>query len=713
MKIVKEDKIQKWLEKDYQKIRNLIQNTDIFYKLETNQIPYFSIDYLIKQKVAKSAKYVYDLLDDVDLVIANKNISLEKSERLYPDLLLFSPDTSTFFIVEIKRGDKTERETITEILAYEHELKNLFPYLSSFEVCFVIIASDYNTLLSHSIYSLSIWQNKNVLPIKIDGIESENYEDWNLSLHIPKAWSLLSQESFNAENIFTVNLVLEDKDAYNGKGVDVKNKDDNLEILYRGMELIVKDAERNGVNGFVLLNRLTSSPLANWCITIGVINPFKFYKFTDYDSKIKDFFDKENSSEFTPKCVTEIATKAKKYLDIFYRVYFENFVDWRGQKRNLRDITIPINIDFFGQVDDIVNNFILNKEVRDYYYPEINSQNIDWKKAEIGLNILDNILQENIFLDGYFDFQSFYKFGTYLGTIYQYFNILKTNEHLFDNEAFIGKLRWVEIEFINAYRELLLFKKSDNFPVYKSITKENIDEAISNINIIISYFIDEYIDIDDIKSAFILGLEIKNYFVDNKKFMHEDEVKYIEDTIVSYSNDFVENFINKEYKETKELLNDELDFFIKKFIYILENNHFSDSKDEQLISIFEEYTIKIISMMTPMLENNSVKFNFDDLDINILKELYIEEYKKSNDVIVLLKQNGDIKIANAKMMGKFSINPELELLFRKDMNFTVTSKIKWEELKEQNLDFDDKINFADFYNSLKKQDYKKDLIDLK
>ena len=326
MKIVKEDKIQKWLEKDYQKLINLIQNTDIFYKLETNQIPYFSIDYLIKQKVAKSAKYVYDLLDDVDLVIANKNISLEKSEGLYPDLLLFSPDTSTFFIVEIKRGNKTERETITELLAYEHELKNLFPYLSSFEVCFVIIASDYNTLLSHSIYSLAIWQNKNVLPIKIDGIESENYEDWNLSLHLPQAWSLLSQESFNAENIFTVNLVLEDKDAYS-KGVDVKSKDNNLEILYRGMELIVKDAERNGVNGFVLLNRLTSSPLANWCITIGVVNPFQFYKFTDYDSKIKDFFDKEYSLEFIPKCVTEIATKSKKYLDIFYRVYFENFVE--------------------------------------------------------------------------------------------------------------------------------------------------------------------------------------------------------------------------------------------------------------------------------------------------------------------------------------------------------------------------------------------------
>ena len=34
MKIVKEDKIQKWLEKDYQKLINLIQNTDIFYKLE-------------------------------------------------------------------------------------------------------------------------------------------------------------------------------------------------------------------------------------------------------------------------------------------------------------------------------------------------------------------------------------------------------------------------------------------------------------------------------------------------------------------------------------------------------------------------------------------------------------------------------------------------------------------------------------------------------
>ena len=46
-----------------------------------------------------------------------------------------------------------------------------------------------------------------------------------------------------------------------------------------------------------------------------------------------------------------------------------------------------------------------------------------------------------------------------MGTLYQYFNILKDNKNFFKDEFFLGKLTWIEIEFTNIHRELFLFKK--------------------------------------------------------------------------------------------------------------------------------------------------------------------------------------------------------------------------------------------------------------
>ena len=699
---VKEEKIQKWLEKKYSNIKSLINNVDQFEDLNTDQIPYYSLDYLIKKKVAESSKYVYDLLDEVDLITANKNISLDKMERLFPDLVLFSPDYSTFFIIEIKREKQAEREAITELLAYEHELKNLFPFMSNIEVCFILIASDYNTLLSHSVYSLSLWQNKKILPLKINGIENEDENEWTLSLYLPTSWTLLSLDSFKSEHIYSTNLVLEDKDAYN-RDVDIKNKTDNFDILMRGMELIVKEAERNNVSGFVLLSRLTSSDLANWCFTICVVNPFSFYNNLDYPSKIKDSFNtKYNSDDLFPKCTTEITSKSKQYLKIFFRPYFENFTDWKSQKKNLKNISEPISIDFFGQIDDIVNNFVINKEVRDYYYPEINNENLDWKNARIGLNIIDNILYDNVFIEGNFDYYGFYKFGTYIGTLNQYFNILKYNIEFFENEHFLGKLQWIEIEFINVYRELFLFKRDENYPIYKSISKDKIDLSIENLNLIIDYMLKTFIDIDILKQAFTLGLEIKNYYIDeeDKQFIHEDEVKYIEQFIIDHSKDFIKNFINGEFETLKEEFQEDLISYIEMYKNKLEDCtkfSFNSIEDNCLIELFEEDTIKIISMLNPNLINTLSNFTFQDLDIPRLKELYIEEYKKSKDVVVVLQQNGNINTAKDETARIFNINPEEQLLFKVNSHLSVIRQIKWEELKNENFDFSS-IDLTQFYN---------------
>jgi hypothetical protein len=705
---VKEDKIQKWLEKKYSDIKRLINNVDKFEDLNTDQIPYYSLDYLIKKKVAESSKYVYDLLDDVDVIIANKNISLDKTERLFPDLLLFSPENSTFFIIEIKRDEQAERQAITELLAYEHELKNLFPFMSNIEVCFILIASDFNTLLSHSVSSLSLWQNKKILPLKINGIENEDENEWSLSLYLPTSWTLLSLDSFKSEHISTTNLVLENKGAYTyNRDVNIKEQTVNFDILMRGMELIVKEAERNNVSGFVLLSRLTSSHLANWCFTICVVNPFSFYNNLDYTSKIKDSFNtKYQGEEFFSRCTTEITSKSKKYLEIFFKPYFENFIDWKSQKKNLKNISEPISIDFFGQIDDIVNNFVINKEVRDYYYPEINNENLDWKNARIGLNIIDNILYDNVFIEGKFDYYGFYKFGTYIGTLCKYFNILKNNIELFENECFLGKLLWIEIEFINAYRELFLFKGDEHYPMYKSISKNEIDLPIENLNLIIDYMLEKFIDIDTLKEAFSFGLKINNYYIDDKQFIHEDDVKDIERFIIDYSKDFIKDFINGEFETLKEEFQEDLVSYIEMYKNKLEDCtkfSFNSIEDNCLIELFEEDTIKIISMLNPNLVNTSSNFTFQDLDIPRLKELYIEEYRKSKDVVVVLQQNGNINTVKDETSRIFNINPEEQLLFKVNSHLSVIRQIKWEELKNENIDFSS-IDLTKFYNEMYKND---------
>jgi hypothetical protein len=73
---------------------------------------------------------------------------------LFPDLVLVSDEDNKIIIVEIKRSNQTAREALTELLAYDHEVKNLLPFLSNFEVLFCIISTDYSTLLCLIIRSL-------------------------------------------------------------------------------------------------------------------------------------------------------------------------------------------------------------------------------------------------------------------------------------------------------------------------------------------------------------------------------------------------------------------------------------------------------------------------------------------------------------------------------------------------------------------------------
>ena len=700
MNRVKEDEIQKWLEKEenYGNIIDLIENSNILENSnKENLVPFYSLDYIIKNKILKSARYVYKNLHSLKLVIANRNISMNKTERLYPDLLLFNEETATFIIVEIKRSDKAEREAMTELLAYEHELQNLFPFMSKIEVCFVIISADYKPLLEHSIYSFALWQNRKILPLKIDGIKSSNSKNWKLSVHIPDSWSLLSTGTLKPEQINTVNLVLYDKEAYSDYSINIKDKDDNVEILKRGLELIVKEGEKNSASGFVLLSKLTNSELAKWNITIGVINPYSFFKLLEYESKIKIFFE-EYRYEFNTKCTIDLAINSQKYLEIFYAPRFETFTNWSFTKKELQEISNPILIDFFGEVDDMVNNFVLNEQVRKYYYPELNDNRMNWKEPLIGLNLLDNLLEDNIFFDGKYSFLNIYKFGTKLGILGQYLNVLQniiepeTNPY---TNYFLGKYKWAEIEFIKAYREIgLRYNEtsdiSDNFITFKSL-KIDMNENVENISAISTWILNSFLKETIHKKAFNLGLIIQNYFYD-KKLVTDDGIIFIEKSIIEATHQMINIEFEKNELVQARLLG-KLDEY--KNIINLDNKYdYSKISNEVLINAFEEYTLPLYSQIIMEVSHKVDTINSSAFDFSFLKEAYPKEYKKNNKSVVNLAVNGylGIIIVTDKDINQFllllgKINPEKELLFlnNKGGGMGILRKLTWNEF--ENMEF--------------------------
>lgn len=97
---MKEAQIQLILERLIQqgKFFSHIRNVDSVNKLyeslhDEDSFPSFSIDYLSRKRLISAAKYVISSLESVRIIsTASKNISINKKDKLFPDLLLINQE---------------------------------------------------------------------------------------------------------------------------------------------------------------------------------------------------------------------------------------------------------------------------------------------------------------------------------------------------------------------------------------------------------------------------------------------------------------------------------------------------------------------------------------------------------------------------------------------------------------------------------------------
>lgn len=411
----------------------------------------FSIDYVSRLASAKAAEYVLGQLEMLELVAVNKSISLTSGEILRPDILCFNAESRTLVVFEVKRAESTERQTVTELAGYEQELRNMLPFLGDFEICFVIVARDWTTLLDHAVGSLNAWSGKQCLALRLGVDENDVFE---LECHLPEAWHLMGSIGLPPSALQTIDVFLNES---------TPNLDEKWppRSLLTAMEVIARAGDRAGSHGFMMLWKdVNSFGNGVWAFTLCAIDPHAMYSWCrthglpQRESEAATFLDKavNDMPSLIPSVVYRLAKEAFPILQDRYQTEFEGAYDWHEKVRQYRMRGVPTRFEFWGMLGDYAREFVCNEGVRNQYMPFIGNHELDWTDPEIAIPLIEILTGKAPFAGGMVRCSDAFNAGLVLGSLVQAAeNAALSDEHATRFEPWV---RWSDIEALRYAIEM-------------------------------------------------------------------------------------------------------------------------------------------------------------------------------------------------------------------------------------------------------------------
>lgn len=459
--MIKENELQKI-------ILNLIQNDELYariincdevndiLKIDENEdfIPNLSIDYMLKYQYLQSARNVLEAINGELQVITGdviKNISLNASERLMPDFILVNESSGQIIIIELKRDSQSEREAITEILGYAQEVKNHLPFLSEYDLLYIIVSTNFDTLLKHSVSSLILNGTTNLLCLKPD----VNNESCDFEVFIPDSWTDICQSFIPPEAFSSYTLVL-----YNEKNKWPSDKYEGLMLLETACELIARHADRTKSHGFCIAweNCYDRDNYSPYCITIFVLNPRSFTENIMFredlrvNNPLMDHLKKTSDCEFYnwPESTFRICDSAKDYLDNYCNPTWETAI-YLSDFHHLYYQARPLHFKSWGSVGDFVQYFYTHPGVKKHYLPEAYRRYIGFSDPDIGLQIINYLTGKSLFRDGNFSPGEIYQFGKLVG---MYLNACNTLNEDKERSPLWPLFFWLNLSLSAAIKEV-------------------------------------------------------------------------------------------------------------------------------------------------------------------------------------------------------------------------------------------------------------------
>jgi hypothetical protein len=432
-----------------------------------NQFPQFAVDHISRLKAIEAGASVLKSLSMLVLLTGDENISVTSGEILRPDLVCINPERQSVVLFEVKKSSQTGREALTELLAYEQELKNLMPLLSGYDFNFVLISPEWSTLMDHAVSGAIAWSNKKVLCLKPLLNEKEELE---LETYLPTAWKITGAAHLPEDALPSVTICLYQKDAYtkpNQKNIsknEGKDEVDSLDVrLLTAMEVMAREGDRLGTHGFALLWRDNwDQSLTCYNITICGIAPMELYKSSRQRGNISDkdgrlvskldeyvsFHDPSGHSDSMMK----VATSANALLKEISDPMLEGFHFWKHDELSLRRRAMPIMCEFWGVLGEYSRQYLMHPAVRVHRRSTLMNGLGNWRDPEIGLPLMRSFRQPSIFPDGNVRCWDAFQLGRLLGLD----RFMRRAIQADDNHDLRCLFEWNRIELMTAVDEVRL-----------------------------------------------------------------------------------------------------------------------------------------------------------------------------------------------------------------------------------------------------------------
>lgn len=238
---IDEKKIRSFIYNNFEIFDTFIKNYDEILETDLTSQKMGTFEDFIKQFILKnflkSFRKFYGFLP-----IGQEVPVIETGGRpLSIDILGNNSETGEFFIIEIKRSYNTERQAITEILAYTNGIRSKFPELSAEDIVIIIIAYNWQASLWNATIFLMLFSRLNIIPIQIEDVDYDKTKDEvrNISLEIlipSKSKYLTLLQNFSKKCLVSKTFMWDDSRV---KPIEVAN-------------IVSREMDRRNIHGFVI-----------------------------------------------------------------------------------------------------------------------------------------------------------------------------------------------------------------------------------------------------------------------------------------------------------------------------------------------------------------------------------------------------------------------------------------------------------------------------
>lgn len=712
-----EQAIQDWLESVIAeaRLRSVVQGTEKFQSAlqQSNSStwwPSFPIDYLCRVRVAKAANTVWENLFALELVSHNRrSISRTKYETLFTDLLYCNRETSQFAVVEVKKDKATARETVTELLAYEHEIFNHVPFAGRNDLLMVVVSRKYSPLLDHAITGLITWGNRQILCLRYD----DESDAPALHVHLPQVWAAVGQTTLPASGIQTAYLYVNSREELsNGQW---------REVYETASLLLARQAERQGNSGFVMVAENILYPraaLSPYLLIVGIINPFCFLSEAqrkgmseEADSALSEYLLKDSRCaemamgwDWTPA----IDSDARRYLDAYGDVLWENFSDWSSfrdpARWGLNSVTPdrhlrPVSAEFWGAAGDFARDLVSHTSRMKNFMPGFCRPGLDWRHPWLATYLLDQIAVMPVIEGGQWTFSALFALGVRLG---RFTAIAATYADMEEAEQHKMKagLFWAEIDLLHLAHELAwryqatpdISTAPPRLPIGIYVSSEQVVEMAGELaNWVLDEFITQEFPLH--RKAVALGLRL--FPLGDPQFtisMPSDELRRMREQAAIAGRDLLEFTLKTatSFSEPEPIF-EALGRSLGQRLHVEAGTEaamkqIQNASDDQIIAALFEQIPHVVDLCTFPLTHLLAEFEEETIDWDWIEQLVSEHRARGTKYPCVIRTPlGEIAVGSlnrSSIAFAESINPSLEVLFIDQLTFgSFALVVKWDDLR--------------------------------